>query len=158
MGSIDLDPFSSHDANEAVRATYFFTPESSALSRRWCPPSRRRRFPHGLNVWMNPPYSAQMIGEISQVFQQAWELGDIHQAVVLLNNATETRWFQQMRALATAVCFPTGRIAFVARDGAEIPGNTRGQVFLYMGGQHAAFIKEFSSYGWTIDRETGWRA
>jgi hypothetical protein len=156
MGSIDLDPFSSLDANEAVRARYFFTPTNSALRRRWCTPSRRRFFPHGLNVWMNPPYSAQMIGEVSQTFQQAWDLGDIQQAVVLLNNATETRWFQTIRALASAVCFPTGRIAFVAQDGEEVAGNTRGQVFLYMGAQAGRFVEEFETYGWTITKERGW--
>lgn len=159
MGSIDLDPFSSLDANTAVRATFFFTPEASALERRWCPASRRRRFPHGMNVWMNPPYSAQMIGEVTCAFRRAWDLGDIQQAVVLLNNATETRWFQDIRALATAVCFPTGRISFVAQDGEEMPGNTRGQVFFYYGPDEGSmrFVEEFRTYGWVIHREQGWR-
>lgn len=156
MGSIDLDPFSSLDANESVGATFFFTPSTSALKRRWCPASRRRRFPHGMNIWMNPPYSAQMIGEVTRAFGQAWDLGDIQQAIVLLNNATETRWFQDIRAMATAVCFPTGRIAFVAQDGEEIAGNTRGQVFLYMGIQATRFVEEFTRYGWTIAKEGGW--
>lgn len=157
LGSIDLDPFSSAAANQYVRARYFFTPEQSALHRPWCPPLRRRLFPDGLNIWMNPPYSAQLIGQVAAAFARAWDAGDIRQAVVLVNNATETHWFRTLRALASAACFPTGRIAFVAQDGAEIAGNTRGQVFLYMGSAPGAFTEEFGSYGWTIDRDRGWR-
>lgn len=157
MGSIDLDPFSSKEANLHVQAHYYFSPEKSALMQRWRSASRRKQYPHGLNVWMNPPYSAELIGKVTVAFTRAVRCGDIQQAVVLVNNATETRWFQTLRDLASAVCFPTGRIAFVAEDGAQVQGNTRGQVFFYMGRSHAAFLEEFHSYGWTISQQTGWR-
>jgi phage N-6-adenine-methyltransferase len=157
MGTIDLDPFSSPEANVFVGARYFFTPEQSALGRRWCPPARRRHFPAGLNVFMNPPYGSQMIPAVTHAFTTAWHQGDIQQAVVLLNNATETLWFRRLRALASAACFPTGRIAFVAEDGTASSGNTRGQVFLYMGGWPTRFREEFAPYGWTITKEGGWQ-
>ena len=160
MGSIDLDPFSSLDANTAVRATFFFTPATSALERRWCPTSRRRRFPHGMNVWMNPPYSAQMIGEVTCAFRRAWDLGDIQQAVVLLNNATETRWFPGYPRLshcglfshrAYCLCGPGRR-----RDAWQY---TRTGLFLLWDRRwQYALRRGVRAYGWVIHREHGWRA
>lgn len=159
MGSIDLDPFSSDDANLIVKARYYFTAATSAFERPWRNAARKRSYPHGLNVWMNPPYSVTLLSRALQAFVQHWTAGDIAQAIVLVNNCTETQWFKAMRAASQAVCFPTSRIAFLAPDGKQVSGNTRGQVFFYYGAPEGSerFTACFATYGWTIEKARGWR-
>jgi DNA N-6-adenine-methyltransferase (Dam). len=50
MGSIDLDPASSEEANKVVRAGCYFTKEDDGLSGLWNLHDERK-----LNVWLNPP-------------------------------------------------------------------------------------------------------
>jgi hypothetical protein len=159
MGSIDLDPFSSRAANRIIRAAYYFTPETSALLHAWRDEHKRRTYPHGVNVWLNPPYSAGFLPQAVGAFLKAYEAGDIRQAVVLVNNATETKWFHRLRSHSLAVCFPTHRIAFTTCDGKHEAGNTRGQAFFYYGpteNHTEVFVEEFAAYGWVIAREKGW--
>ena len=159
MGSIDLDPFSSESANAHINARYYMTPTSSALTHRWRTGHRRRRYPDGLNVWMNPPYSNPLLSQAMAALLNAWNQGDIAQAIVLVNNGTETCWFQQIRKVSHAVCFPTHRIAFLAPDGKTTAGNTRAQVFFYLGHDTGSqrFIEEFSQFGWCIHSTQGWK-
>jgi len=153
MGSIDLDPFSSHVANEVVQAAYYFDPCTSALDRAWRNPMQKRQYPTGVNVWMNPPYGMPLITQAVEVLAKACAQGDVAQAIVLVNNATETRWFQLLCHLAVALCFPRQRIAFTSPDGKAIGGNTRGQVFFYLAPrcpQTPAFLETFTSVGFTL--------
>lgn len=159
MGGIDLDPFTSSAANETIRATHCFTESKSAFDYPWRTPPMARQYPDGLRVWMNPPYSAQLIGRAVDTFLEARSAGHVGQAVVLVNNSTDTRWFSALREAAEAVCMTAHRIAFEAVDGKRVSGNTRGQVFFYVGpaAQAEAFTVEFSRFGWCISRSRGWR-
>lgn len=159
MGSIDLDPFSSATANRIVQARYYFSPEKSALTHHWRDVRKRRSFPQGVTVWMNPPYSVHLLPSALETFLRYWHSRDIAQAIVLVNNCTETQWFRAMREASQAVCFPTTRIAFLAPDGKQVSGNTRGQAFFYYGPTAAAerFCEEFRQYGWTIAQHRGWK-
>jgi ParB family chromosome partitioning protein len=158
MGSIDFDPFSSACANAIVRASYYLTPAQSALTHKWRNAERTREFPHGLNVFMNPPFSTPLMSPAVEAFLRALDEGDIAQAIVLVNNATETRWFRRLRQSSYAICFPTHRIAFLAPDGKSVKGNTRGQVFFYYGTAAGSqrFIEHFQAFGWAIHKEMGW--
>jgi hypothetical protein len=159
MGSIDLDPFSSATANATVRATYYLCPEHSALTYPWRNHIQRHRYPSGLNVWMNPPYSVALLGAAVKTFVRHLETRDVAQAIVLVNNCTDTQWFRALQEACQAVCFPRHRIAFVAPDGKSISGTPRGQAFFYYGTENGCyrFRKEFATYGWTIDAYAGWR-
>lgn len=159
MGGIDLDPFSSEEANATVRATLIFTEKLSAFDCPWRTLRMAQEYPEGLRVWMNPPYSAGLIQRAAAVFLEARAAGHISQAVVLVNNSTETQWFKALREAAEAVCMTTHRIAFEAADSKRVSGNTRGQVFFYFGtaAQAEAFSVEFSAFGWCISRARGWR-
>ena len=57
-------------------------------------------------------------------------VGNVKQAVVLLNNATETGWFQAL--LALPVCFLSKRLAFWRHDHADV-GARQGQAVFTLG-------------------------
>jgi phage N-6-adenine-methyltransferase len=136
MGRIDLDPASSDIANQTIRAVTYYTAEDDGLSHHW----------RG-NVWMNPPYAGELIGKFaSKLIYHVTEC-DVRQAIILVNNATETTWFQEMIDEATAVVFPRSRVRFWKPDG-TLGAPLQGQAIIYIG-QHAdAFLSEFSRFGW----------
>lgn len=136
MGSIDTDPASSEVANRTVQAMRFYTKENDGLQQRW---SGR--------VWLNPPYAQPLIAQFSEAVTARYESGEIEQACILVNNATETAWFQQMLAACSAVCFIRGRIKFIDPVGNASGAPLQGQAVLYMGMQSALFREAFSPFG-----------
>ena len=132
MGSIDLDPASNEHANKTVKAAHIFTEEDNGLEQEWFG-----------NVWLNPPYSSTLV----QLFADKVAERGFEQAVVLVNNATETKWFRTLVDNADAIVFKTGRIKFLKHDGQH---NTplQGQAFIYYGDNPEAFLNEFRQYGW----------
>jgi len=135
MGSIDLDPASSAIANERVKASVFYSKEDNGLEREWSG-----------NVWMNPPYAQPLIQLFSDRVAEQYSAGNITQAIVLVNNATETKWFQTMAMQSSAICFPKSRIKFLDPEGN--PGAPlQGQAILYFGDSGARFAEEFIQYG-----------
>lgn len=139
IGSIDLDPFSSKQANELIQATRFFDEQTNAFEQTW--------FETAGTVFMNPPYSRQLINASIALFLQHWNTGKITEGIVLVNNATETKWFQALLEEASSICLVSKRIAFENRDGKHVSGNTRGQVFLYFGSHVSKFKRTFSRIG-----------
>jgi len=140
LNQIDLDPFSSNTANQVVKAQKIFSLEHSAFEHEWSVTPHTR-------VFMNPPYSAQLIGRATQRFLQQWQQKKITEGIVLVNNATDTRWFQSLAQEAAMLCFTNHRISFWNSDGKKISGNTRGQVFLYFGEHPEVFRQVFSTFG-----------
>ena len=142
LGSIDFDPFSSDVANEVVSALAFLTQDDDAFATPWCEHVKRSG-----SVWMNPPYSRGLAPLAVGLFLDEFAAGTFGRGVVLVNNATETRWFQRALGLASAVCLTDHRIAFWNADGKAVSGNTRGQAFLYFGGDSRRFVRAFDRYG-----------
>lgn len=136
MGSIDLDPASSDIANKVVKAGTFYTAETNGLDKRW-----------GGNIWMNPPYSSDLIGKF--VDKLVEERENYNQAIVLVNNATETEWFNKIVSIASAVCFPKGRVKFYMPDG-KTGAPLQGQAIIYIGDNIKAFMDAFSLFGWRV--------
>lgn len=135
MGSIDTDPASSDIAQQCVKAGQFYTKSDNGLEQTWTG-----------NVWLNPPYAQPAIVEFSSKLIEKWKGREFSQAIVLVNNGTESRWLQQMLLLADAVCFPEGRIKFLDADGA--PGAPlQGQVLLYFGEARKRFHEIFGQSG-----------
>ena len=137
MGSIDIDPASSEIANEVVQATEYYTAETNGLDKKL----------HG-NVWMNPPYSTELIGKFIQKLVD--ERKDYEQAVVLVNNATETEWFMKLVSIASAICFPKSRVKFYMPDG-KTGAPLQGQAVLYIGENVAMFLDAFKRIGWECE-------
>jgi ParB family chromosome partitioning protein len=135
MGSIDIDPASNPIANATVKATRFFTKDEDGLQQKW----------EG-NVWMNPPYAQPLMSQFAEAISEKFENGEIEQAIILVNNATETQWFQRMASVASAVCFPKSRVKFLDPNGK--PGAPlQGQAIIYMGDSKRVFRDEFRKYG-----------
>lgn len=134
MGGIDLDPATSEVAQDVVKATTYYTAETNGLDKPW---SGR--------VWMNPPYASELISQF--VDKLITELPNIEQAIVLVNNATETEWFNKLVDKATMVCFPKSRVKFYMPDG-KTGAPLQGQAILYFGDNASAFSNEFRNKGW----------
>ena len=134
MGRIDVDPASSATANEVVQAEVYFTAEDNGLAFDWAG-----------RVWMNPPYSTNSIGKFASKLCQHFSDGEVKEAIVLVNNATETGWFQDMAALASAICFPRGRVKFWHKEKDAMP--LQGQAVLYFGAKAEAFQAAFAHFG-----------
>lgn len=132
MGSIDLDPASSDVANQRVQAESIYTAETDGLKQKW----------YG-NIWMNPPYAQPLI----QHFCEKLTTEQYEQAIVLVNNATETKWGNLLLSISSAICFPKGRIRFISPDGSTGDSPLQGQMFAYIGDKTDAFINEFKQYG-----------
>ena len=136
MGSIDTDPASSDIANDTVKAKTYHTVEDNGLEQPWSG-----------NVWMNPPYAQPLVAEFSEALSAKYESGEITQACVLVNNATETTWFQRMMGVCTAICFLRGRVKFIDKEGKSTGAPLQGQAILYLGKNVDKFATEFADMG-----------
>ncbi len=143
MGGIDLDPFTSETANEIVGARRILTLERSAFDEDWKVGPRGR-------VFMNPPYSAGLCARAVNRFIDQWEARQFGEGVVLVNNATDTRWFNVLVARCTRICFTHHRISFWNADRKHISGNTRGQAFFYFGRNADKFTRIFGKHGFVV--------
>lgn len=135
MGGIDLDPASCDLANSLVRATKYFTAQTNGLTQKW----------YG-RVWLNPPYSQPLISQFSAAVVSKRD--EYEQACVLVNNATDTDWLQNILAISDAVCFLRGRVKFIDKDGEPTGAPLQGQVVVYVGANASEFANVFGGLGW----------
>lgn len=136
MGSIDVDPASSEAANQIIKATKYYTVSDDGLTKEWAG-----------NIWMNPPYAQPLVTEFCNLLVKKYRDGEIKQACVLVNNATETNWYQNMMAICKAVCFIKGRVKFIDRYGTSSGAPLQGQTILYFGTNIEKFTQCFSEFG-----------
>jgi ParB family chromosome partitioning protein len=136
LGEITCDPASSELANRNIKAQIYFTKDDDGLSQKWSG-----------KVWLNPPYSKDLITRFSRAAAEKYQSGEIDAACLLVNNATETLWFQELIGVASAVCFPRGRVKYLDRTGK--PANTplQGQAIVYLGTEPEDFRMIFSGFG-----------
>lgn len=135
LGEIDLDPASTMEANAVVGAATFYTKDQNGLVRDW-----KGR------VWMNPPFAGNLIEQFTDKLKFHFASGEITAALALVNNATETAWFQKLSEAAGAICFPSRRIKFW-HPSKFTAAPLQGQAIIYLGTQVEKFTKEFTQFG-----------
>jgi phage N-6-adenine-methyltransferase len=136
LGTIDLDPASSELANKTVKATVFLSEADDGLRYSW-----------DGKVWMNPPYSSDKIGKFSDKLIQHILSNEVTEAIVLVNNATETAWFQTLLTACSSICLIAGRVKFIDMNGLPSGAPLQGQIVLYFGSNSPMFAREFSLFG-----------
>ena len=135
MGGIDLDPASSDIANQTIKATKYYTAQNDGLIQKW-----------DGRIWMNPPYAQPLIYQFCKKLTE--EFGNtVTEACVLVNNATETKWFHTLLQKANAVCFPLSRIKFMNKEGNASATPLQGQAVLYFGEHIELFHNVFNNFG-----------
>jgi phage N-6-adenine-methyltransferase len=135
LGIIDLDPASSKAANAVVKATQFYDKEENGLNQDW----------NG-RVWLNPPYQSGLIQQFTEKLRAAFTARKVTYAICLVNNATETQWFQNLASEASALCFPSSRIKFW-NPSKFTASPLQGQTLIYLGSNTRMFNAEFQQYG-----------
>jgi hypothetical protein len=136
LGEIELDPASCALANTVVQAARYIDKKHDGLRLPWCTGA----------LWLNPPYSStqEWVDKLIEEFDG--ERTDA--AIIVVNNATETRWFQALLR-RFPVCFPASRLAFWRHDHANV-GARQGQAFFLLsrdGRQVANFYHVFGQFG-----------
>ena len=131
MGSIDLDPASNDHAQQIVQANTYYTQDDDGLAQEWAG-----------NVWLNPPYEKSLVSQFTDKLIASPRVGHY---TVLVNNATDTAWFQRLANNATAICLVAGRVQFYhGSDKGSSP--LQGQVVLYRGDVNK-FLRYFDGAG-----------
>jgi hypothetical protein len=150
LGAIDLDPASTADANVVVGATAYYTADQDGLTQPWAG-----------RVWMNPPYKAAVVDRFCARLGREYLAGAVTAAIAIVNNATETAWFQDLCAQAAALCFPRGRVRYWHREKGSVQP-LQGQVLVYLGPDPDAFAAAFRRFGvvkvYSGGEEGGWLA
>lgn len=138
LGGIDLDPASSGLANEAVKASLFYTAENDGLQQDW---------PQG-KIWLNPPYAQPLMGQFATKYAEAIQAGST--GIVLVNSATETGWFQELSLVSSAICFYKSRVKFLDQNG-DPGAPLQGQAIMYAGRRPNKFKQIFDKFGIVLE-------
>jgi phage N-6-adenine-methyltransferase len=112
-----------------------FTKETNGLTKEW-----RGR------IWLNPPYSQPLIEQFTSKLVAEFKAGHVTEAIMLVNNATDTAWFHEAESVCAAICFTKGRIKFYNPDD-NPPNPTQGNAFIYFGRNPKKFAKVFADVG-----------
>jgi len=136
MGNIDLDPASCFLANQIVNADKYYSLEDDGLQQKWFG-----------RVWLNPPYSKMAIKRFSETFLEKYKMKEFDEGIILVNNATETRWFQTLLHSASCACLLKGRVRFYNDMLEQANSPLQGQCLLYFGINTLRFSEETSVVG-----------
>lgn len=131
MGSINLDPFSSEEANEVVGADIFYDKKTDGFTCHWFG-----------NIFMNHPFNIKNNKRCIENLVFQFQCGDVSQACCITYAATSEAWFQPL--LDYPQCFLSPRTNYRFPDGTiNKKRATKGSVVTYLGGNLNKFIDVF---------------
>ncbi len=137
LGVIELDPASSHIANNTVKAQVYFTEDDDGLSRDW----------YG-KVFLNPPYGKYTSHFAEKLYDSYGST--VQEAIMLVNSrATDADWFQP--CFEGIICFTDHRIDFDSPH-EKLTASTHGSCFVYFGDNEREFASVFSKFGSIVKR------
>lgn len=140
LGAIDLDPASSRQANETVKATNILTIRDNGLEKPW-----------DGRVWLNPPYALidgeSSAGKWGAKLIEEYRSGRCSAAVLLVNAVTDAGWFQPL--FDFPICFTDHRIEFYTPSG-QPRSPVSGNAFVYFGEHVKDFARAFEEIGRTV--------
>lgn len=162
MRSIDLDPASSKQANERIKANKFFTKKEDGLKMDWFG-----------NVFLNHPFSKgwkacddtcnrktcadrgfhihqDIPSNLDWVYKLVSEYidGEVNQACCITYASTSEKWFKPL--LDFPQCYLSPRTNYYLPDGTLKRGVTKGSVITYLGHDVKRFIKIFDGHFGTV--------
>lgn len=156
MGGIALDVASCDAAQSYINAGRYFTIADGGLEQDW----EITEDEEG-GLWMNCPYGRRN-GKTGPSNQKIWtanlhaeyHAGKFPRACYEVNAYTGAEWFQTVWQ-AHAVCFIRGRLEHLVTDTATGELVTEGDprhysVIAYLGDDVAAFVREFSLFGFVV--------
>jgi ParB family chromosome partitioning protein len=133
LGEIDLDPASSKIANKNINAKVYYTIDEDGLNKEW-----------DGRVFLNPPYSRPLC---SKFLEKLINSPKITEAILLINNNTETIMTQKIFSKMSLICLPKHRIKFLDTNGNPKGSPLQGQLLAYCGKNRQKFIDEFKQFG-----------
>ena len=139
MNGIDLDPASTAEANERVRATRFYTRADNGLAQPW----------HG-RVFLNFPFGGKNNKAWVQKAISSFQSGEAEAVCVVSFSSQETEWGQLLTAYPRWI--PAGRVAYYDPATGQVQGGPpKGSMVTYIGRDTHPFAAVFSRLGGAID-------
>lgn len=133
-GSFDVDPASNEMARKIVAARTYYTRESNGLDKDWWG-----------NVWLNPPYSKDLVKAFGKKALAEWERGEIANMFVLVNTRSSASWWRGFAAEANATAFLAQRVQFWHPDGRRADRPRFAQTLFYFGPRVERFVEVFAT-------------
>ena len=134
MGSIDLDPFSSLEANQNVKAGHIYTQDVNGFEKEWFG-----------NVWCNHPFSRENNQKIFKKAILEFEKGNCKNICMITFASTSEKWF--MPSMSYPQCFIHGRVQYMDNTLQIVKGVTKGSVVTYIGKSIESFYSAFKEHG-----------
>lgn len=164
MGVIDLDPASSKEFNENIKAVRYYDKVHDGLSYPWgtqdnpshvwmnhpfhagwraCDDKCKRKTckKRGYHVYEDIPGNAEWINKLVGEYEH----GRVCEACMICFAATSEEWFQPL--LRYPQCFLAPRTNYYLPDGTLYQGVTKGSVVTYFGIRVAGFREYFRPHG-----------
>jgi hypothetical protein len=171
MNGIALDPASSAQANETVKAQRYYTRDDDGLRKSW----------KARSVWLNPPYGKYRgesnQGRWSKRLVYEYQQGNVGQAILLVNAYVGYKWWTKLVKLSSIahglcdesvlspnfngcapvppMCLSFDLLRFEQPDNGENNGSTAGKAkygsaIFYYGENAEAFKLVFSRFGFVV--------
>lgn len=141
LGEIELDPASSVQANEAVKAKRFFDQATDGLRYCW----------HAETVFLNPPFGKSGNDSLAGIWiermAKIYRAGCFREGIALTHTRSGYEWWEKL-SREFPICMTRQKIDFIpAAPRTKTSGSKTSQTFFYFGKNLSVFSRVFSRIG-----------